>query len=183
MDRTSGLALDLAVKNGNAAVVDMLLEYGADPRYSRPIHGVIAHRRDAGAALSGDDGEEDWRPLIEKLLLHGADINATTYGGGTPLHRAVATKMWEVVEFLLEQGADPRRLQPATGLDSFAVAARDAGTPWAKTEALDEFLGWICSTGSSSDKGTTPPVPEGAWENPLVRTVAKVRGKDVGLAK
>ena len=176
MDRTSGLALDLAVKKGNTSVVEMLLENGADARYSRPIHGLIALW---SATSAGVDARKDGRPLMEKLLRHGADVNATTYSGGTPLHRAIVTKMWDVVEFLLEKGADPRRPQPATGLDAFAVASREAGTSWEKTEGMDGFLTWLCDTDSNSNSGSVPPAVEGARENPLVRLLAMMHGKDI----
>lgn len=179
MDRTSGLALDLAVKKGNVAVVELLLEHGADPRYSRPLHGLIALRHDQRAAAAPST-VEDWRPLMEKFIRYGADVNATTYGGGTPLHQAVATKSWDIVDFLLEQGADPRIPQPATKLDAFAVAARDGGTPWGDGDGVEDLVAWLYDSNSNSGAGDRPPPgTEGAWKNPLVKIVAKTRGKTI----
>jgi hypothetical protein len=40
------------------------------------------------------------------LLEHGADIDAPTTSGETPLYRAVKTNNIEVVRLLLEHGAD-----------------------------------------------------------------------------
>ena len=41
------------------------------------------------------------------MLKHGADVNATTGGGATPLHRAAYLGHKGVVESLLEAGARP----------------------------------------------------------------------------
>ena len=40
-------------------------------------------------------------------MKHGADVNATTGGGATPLHRAAYLGHKGVVESLLEAGARP----------------------------------------------------------------------------
>ncbi|KAF2680040.1 hypothetical protein K458DRAFT_421852 [Lentithecium fluviatile CBS 122367] len=178
MDRTSGLALDRAVKHGNFAVIQMLLEHGADPRYSRPLHELIRLRRDRRA--TAPDAEDDWRLVMEILLRHGAEINAVTYGAGTPLVSAVANNMWDIVEFLLERGADPRRTQPSTGLDAFAVAAKGAGSPWEEKDDVKEFLDWLSDPNSRSDGGEASRVPNGVLENPLVKIVARVHGKKLG---
>lgn len=44
---------------------------------------------------------------FQLLLNHGADVNATTGGGATPLHRAAYQGHKEVVETLLDAGARP----------------------------------------------------------------------------
>ena len=45
--------------------------------------------------------------IFQLLLKHGADVNATTGGGATPLHRAAYLGHKGVVESLLEAGARP----------------------------------------------------------------------------
>jgi hypothetical protein len=174
MDRTSGLALDRAVKTGNSTVIQMLLDHGANPRYSRPLHGVIQRHKDQGDATSGD-----WRSLMETLLEHGADVNGVTYSGGTPLTRAVANQMWDIAEFLLERGADPRRVQPASGLDAFGTAAKQARVAWEETEEVKKFLSWLCDPEAKSILEDPSFVPEGVRQNPLVGIIARTNKKEL----
>ena len=60
-------------------------------------------------AITGDDvGSEVWSVLLIDLLLrHGADVNATDKDGETPLFKAVREQRTDTVWFLLEHGADP----------------------------------------------------------------------------
>ena len=44
---------------------------------------------------------------VKILLKHGANVNATTGGGATPLHRAAYQGHKDVVETLLNAGANP----------------------------------------------------------------------------
>ncbi|KAF4498121.1 ankyrin repeat domain containing [Fusarium agapanthi] len=77
MDRTSGLALDRAITKSPSIVVRMLLEHGADPKYSRPSHGII--ERLHSHPIPG--AQQKWRPLMAMVLSYGADINAVPYSG------------------------------------------------------------------------------------------------------
>jgi hypothetical protein len=177
MDRTAGLALDLAVKTGNTKIIDLLLEHGAEAKYARPLHGVISLREKRREAEREDaDADVDWQPLMENLIRHGADVNATTYGGGTPLHKAAAAQMWDVAEFLLSQGADPRIAQPATGLSAFAVAAKAVRLEWEKTDEMDNFVEWLCDGKVTSSEGGTLPNGVAVRENPLVKIAVKQYG-------
>jgi ankyrin repeat protein len=92
--------LHAAASSGNFEVVRILIEY--DPAY--------INARD----------EDEWTPLfwaseghnfkdgsVPRLLLeHGADINAQSQSGRTPLHVASDNGALEVVCLLLERGAD-----------------------------------------------------------------------------
>lgn len=46
------------------------------------------------------------KEITELLLLYGADINAKSFGGRTPLYTAVIDGDFELMEILLEAGAD-----------------------------------------------------------------------------
>ncbi|KAL0943366.1 cnpv019 ankyrin repeat protein [Colletotrichum truncatum] len=192
MDRTSGLALDRAVDKRSFGVVKMLLEHGANPAYAHPLQRVIHLHRDHLAAdteqayTDGHTKEDDaqWRQLIDMLLLYGTDINAVTYGGGTALTSAVAQKMWDVAEFLLERGADPRIKKPVLNLDAFAIAAKDAGTVW-DAMRVSEYVSYLCESGdrTSYDTDVPPAAPEGVRENPLVPIVEGVKRRRKNVSK
>ncbi|CAH0051743.1 unnamed protein product [Clonostachys solani] len=170
MDRTSGLLLDMTVEKHSFAVVKLLLEHGADVRYSRPLARVVRYRGEYLRSLGLDD---DWRPLMEMLLSYGADINAVSYGGGTALSAAVHRGRWEVVEFLIQNGADGRAVTPVTKEDSFAVAAKCAKVEWEVTEQLKESLDCLCDLDSSSV--ASHMLPPGVDQNPLVKILLKVK--------
>jgi ankyrin repeat protein len=71
--------LMIACKNENVEIVDFLLDHGANPnRHSReyPIHYVINWKR---------PGIETTKRIIQKLHTQGAEIDARTTSGLTPL--------------------------------------------------------------------------------------------------
>ncbi|KAG4261809.1 hypothetical protein FPRO03_11277 [Fusarium proliferatum] len=171
MDRTSGLALDLAVEKSPMIVAQMLLEHGAHPQYSRPLHGAI--KRLHCHSIPG--AQTDWRPLMEMALSHGAEINARTYSGSTALSRAVHHKNWEIVQFLIEKGADPFVKGPASKHDSFDSALKFEDQPWQRSKEVKEYLKGLMS-GSKLEIGEE--ALEEARKNPLVRIIEKVKSSE-----
>ncbi|KAI8632834.1 ankyrin repeat-containing domain protein [Xylariaceae sp. FL1651] len=163
MDRECGLALDRAVKEGSLEVVSMLLDYGANINFARPLHSLIDRRWQGKPYV-----ENDWRPLLELLLQHGVNVNANTRYRGTPVLCAVSHKMWDIAKLLLEHGADPRVKNRIQGGDAFAMAAKRAGVAWEPAEAFDEYLGHLTNTSSTSCTGDTVSPPNEVLQNPLV---------------
>ena len=88
-------------------VVKALLERGAKPSLPSldqgftPLHSAVA--TDAGA------GEHE---IVRLLLEAGADPNAKSREGGTPLHTAAFTGDLEGAELLLAYGPDPNASDP-----------------------------------------------------------------------
>ena len=93
--------LGLAAFFRRSDVAAYLLERGADPRPASrqggftPLHSAVA--TDAAAA----DVQ-----LVRKLLDAGADPNARSASGGTPLHTAAFTGDRRVLDLLLARGGD-----------------------------------------------------------------------------
>ncbi|KAF5649012.1 ankyrin repeat domain protein [Fusarium sp. NRRL 52700] len=176
MDRTSGLALDHAVAKSPMIVIRMLLDHGAHAVYSRPLHAVIARVHEHQLP----NAQQEWRPLMETLLDHGAKINGVTYAAGTALNEAVYYKNWEMVQFLIEKGANPFTKCPASKEDSFDATLRPEDQPWRRSQEVKEYLKRVTS---GSKLGIGEEAPKEARENPLVQIIQKVKRREAGLAE
>jgi len=87
-----------AAQRGDAAMVEMLIERGADPTQPAVTSAVTALH---AAAAQG-------QPAIGGALLTQPQVNidARTSCGGTPLFWAVKSRQWEMVDWLIARGAD-----------------------------------------------------------------------------
>jgi ankyrin repeat protein len=119
-------ALHLAAAAYLPMLVSRLLQLQAGPgarnrRGAEPLH----------YAADGIPGSASWNPaaqteVIERLLAAGADVNAQTLDGVTPLHRAVRTRCSAAVQALLSAGAEVR-LQNHNGSTAWDLAKRQTG--------------------------------------------------------
>jgi ankyrin repeat protein len=83
----------------DVAIVEAILDAGADPNAVEPTYGETPLHYAVKATNS---------PEMVKLLIDaGADVNATSTSGDTPLQFAVAKGNSEIAEVLLAAGADP----------------------------------------------------------------------------
>ena len=109
MADTSVPSLSRVARWGHTAIVEQLLENGADPNASDPVGRTALHY----AAR---------RPkVIAVLLKAGANPNVKDVFGNTPLHLAVVNR--ESVALLLEAGASPNQTN-LTGSSPFDRAVR-----------------------------------------------------------
>ncbi|XP_010249975.1 PREDICTED: potassium channel AKT1-like [Nelumbo nucifera] len=126
-DNNGRSALHIAASRGSDNCVLLLLDYGANPN-SRDSEGnvplweaimgrhepVIKLLKDNGANIvSGDVGqfactaaEQNKLDLLKDIVRHGGDVTLSRSNGTTALHVAVCEGNIEVVEFLLDHGAD-----------------------------------------------------------------------------
>ncbi len=122
-------ALHVAARNGDPAVVRMLLDAGANPTTlntsgDTPLETALKNRRiriaemliEAGAPFEGERllftmvraGISD-RDVYRLLARHGVDFNAVNDAGDTPLSLAIANGRPAVVKQLILHGADVRK--------------------------------------------------------------------------
>ncbi|XP_010869881.1 DNA-binding protein RFXANK [Esox lucius] len=96
---------------GEKAMVDFLLEKGADP-------SIIAWERESALTLASSGGYAD---IVKGLLEYGVDINAYDWNGGTPLLYAVRGNHVKCAEALLDKGAD-MTIEADSGYSPMALA-------------------------------------------------------------
>ncbi|XP_074138362.1 ankyrin repeat family A protein 2 isoform X3 [Sminthopsis crassicaudata] len=86
-----------AAAHGQIAVVEFLLQNGADPQ-------ILGKGRESALSLACSKGYTD---IVKMLLDCGVDVNEYDWNGGTPLLYAVHGNHVKCVKILLENGADP----------------------------------------------------------------------------
>ena len=125
--RTGARALRAAAARGNRAMVELLLEHGADAHAVGAGRWVLdpeiaslfaAAGASAGVGISGEgsgewvrisctgnQGRKDDPTYVAALLRYGALVHQR-YNGATPLHYVVKAGFVETIQILLEHGAD-----------------------------------------------------------------------------
>ena len=112
----NGAALQMAACYSDAAVVELLIEKGADMTQTN-----MGNRRFSGTPLHSSAYHGNI-PAIAVLLDRGADINASSHG--TPLWYAARAGNVGAISMLLDRGADTKpSLESAVLWDNWAVAA------------------------------------------------------------
>jgi hypothetical protein len=91
-----------AAKAGDAVLMTVLLDKGADPNRTMK-NGTTALMITASRPGRGTSAEQTMAAL-GVLVDHGADVNAATTDGATALHQAVG-RGDDIVKFLAEKGA------------------------------------------------------------------------------
>jgi uncharacterized protein len=97
-NREGATPLMLASINGNAAMLEKLIQAGADPNVALTKFG------DTALMMTARTGKAD---AVKALLDHAAQVNAKeTWGGTTALMWAVSERHPAVVKLLIDHGAD-----------------------------------------------------------------------------
>ena len=201
----------LAVENGHFELAVVLLEAGADPNDQRSgftaLHTLTWVRKpNRGDDESGDpapigSGKLTSLQLVDKLVKHGADVNArleagqhrgeasSTATGATPFLLAAMTADVPFMKKLVKLGADPRLpnadhctpLMAAAGVGCLAPG-EEAGTEDEAIEAVKLALALGNDVNAVDDNGET--AMHGAAYKSFPRVVAAPRrqgGQDRGL--
>ena len=106
--------LQIAVQHGNVVIFEMLLEKGAKLNQPRDGGEPLLHiacsgtdERNTASEAGEASSVEQVLSIIRLLLQQGQNINALCdVGGDTALYHACVSQQMQVVEFLLEAGAD-----------------------------------------------------------------------------
>ena len=93
----------LAVSRGNLTIIEMILKAGADTNEkdcwgNAPLHDLIGQGPTDLAQIS---------QIFGLLLEYGAQVNTRNNSDNTPLHLALTSCRTDVVQMLLDAGADP----------------------------------------------------------------------------
>jgi truncated hemoglobin YjbI/ankyrin repeat protein len=145
--RTGARALRAAAERRSRAVIELLLDHGADARSVGAGRWVLDPEiaplltkagASAGVGIGGDEsgdwirisctgnkGRKDDPAFVGALLRHGACVDQR-YNGATPLHYAVKAGFVQTILLLVEQGADQHAVDDRgrSPLDWLAKAAK-----------------------------------------------------------
>lgn len=165
------IPLHLACVHDHLSIAAMLLQHGANPCTASKAGGSASGNTalHVAAVRSTNSG----CAMVALLLSHGADVNATSANGYTPLHAAALAGSVECCEMLLESGA------VATALSSSGFAPCDVASSYAVKKCLSQFR--LCKRTAENDE--VPPLrcslrnaeekPPSPRESPLRLTVGE----------
>lgn len=148
-NNASGTPLNRAIDNGHTAIVNLLLQRGANPKVLDAYDRTIIH----SAAVNGQD--EILKILFEKST--GVDINAQGTNGRTALHDAAYFGYCSTIKILFANGArtdirdNAERSPLGVATDMNKISALSLLAELRKQEsARDESRGYLLKHSSSS---------------------------------
>lgn len=176
-DADGRTVLIAAAARGDLEVVNKLLSRGADPNVKdKRSYTALSHASEAmyeqvvDALLSRPEVDPNSRGLnsrpvllayvwrdskarVEKLLAHGADVNAQDADGDTALHGAAQTGNVEIMQMLLDKGANPN------------AQNHSGGTPlmWSAVYGHDDAARLLLSRGADMSLKDSDGITAAEW--------------------
>lgn len=133
-DSLGRTAVDDAITNGHRAILRVLRQYGADiPRHLMGAHSDSQHQLGLDLVENAAKGRIN---AVTKCLHNGANPNFQDYDNRSALHLAAVQGHIDVVEILLQAGAD------AQVRDRWGATPRDEALKQDQTAVVDELDNW-----------------------------------------
>jgi ankyrin repeat protein len=141
-----------AAEQGQMEEVARLLEYGdLDVNATEAMYGLKAtdamYGRFRDVSPIGLVAGENHTDVMAVLVRAGADLNISAWNGATPLMIAAWNGSNEAVQWLLDQGADWRKVHPKTGKNALAMALERG-----HSEATSLLATWLEVHGTLEEK-------------------------------
>jgi ankyrin repeat protein len=162
-DAGGNSALMAAAQKGQKAVVQLLIEHGADVNYTAPSREGPASALQA--ALDTSDFKESHMNIIRQLLQHGADVMGENAAGRAPLMFAADHGRIEAAGALIEKGAEVNEADLKGNFPLLIAACKGD----------DRFVGLLLEKGAK----LTTTSPDG--QTPLMCACQGAHGTTVSL--
>jgi ankyrin repeat protein len=152
--------LHRAAMSGQYEAVELLVAHGASINYREPLNGystlhqAVSYTPNKSRSPNGETFPIDISipqnklKIAELLIAHGADVNAKSKGGMTPLHN-VGTK--ELAKLLIKNGANIKALTYANDTPLYFAAANGH-----REEVIEALVAHGADVNSMNDSGVTP---------------------------
>jgi ankyrin repeat protein len=118
--------------------VELLLDAGADVKAAdRQGRTALLAAIDAPDHFTYQEQFEYSLEIAGMLMGRGADVNARTTAGDTPLVAALRRKHYDIVVSLLDHGADPN-VRDGKGVSALTLAAEGPAAGWLRKAGAKE---------------------------------------------
>jgi len=138
-----GIQLWFACQGPEVAMIEEMVVAGADLNFRLTPHGMTPLMLCIKHYLSSSESDAKPCTIYRLLIQHGANVNAADGDGQTPLYLAVDANDPDLVEDLLESGADPDTYwngQPLFNLALRREAYNQYGVPTLSSKLSAAFI-------------------------------------------
>jgi uncharacterized protein len=178
VDTAGATAFWRAASSTDIAAMKLLVAHGANP--DLPTSGGTTPLEAAcgigwGYHYSMNSPDYTWMDAVKYLVQLGADVNAVDARGYTPLHGAAYIGNNELIQYLVDHGADVKAVaKDKNTVADMANGPTRFGIPHPETVALLEKLGSANSHNCRSDQCLVNPKDE---KKPTATSAADAGGK------